>query len=233
MHDREQIDELPTIKSLGLPPEKHADRVVREMLKVLTAAHQWCWSAILAVIEQSNDGNPAAQRKMLERIKEAAQAFYLGAHIKTGKRGRYVLTIATMNAWNAETKAIVFPDDPMPETPWLAFSTTTITSKGKHRYDDEVCELYLFVTHHALSRLAQRCGARTIDDVAQAARRIGVTFLKTGRQTIDKILRDDGRMKVELPREMGTAVCPLKKYDDEYDGSLVITTLWKEDEEEA
>jgi hypothetical protein len=182
------------------------------------------------VIEHSNDSNAVAQLKMLERIKEAAGSFCLGAEIETGKRGRYVLTFLTMNALNAETKKIVRPDDPIPEKPWLAFSFVSITSKGRSRYDNE-CGVYLLVTHHALSRLAQRCGARTIDDVAQAARQIGSTFFEYGSQTADEILRDNTRMKVELPREMGTAVCPLRRYDDF--GCVVIATLWKEDEEEA
>jgi hypothetical protein len=42
------------------------------MLRLVTAVHQQSWSAIEAVIVHSNDGNPAAQLKMLERIKEAA-----------------------------------------------------------------------------------------------------------------------------------------------------------------
>jgi hypothetical protein len=136
-----------------------------------------------------------------------------------------------MNAWNAKTNEIVRPDNPIPEKPWLAFPIVSIMGKGRRRYDED-SKLCLLVTHHALSRLTRRCGARKIDDVALAARQIGATFFMNGQQTVNKILRDNTHMKVELPRKMGTAVCQLRRHDDGR-GSIVIATLWKEDEEEA
>jgi hypothetical protein len=37
-------------------------------------------------------------------------------------------------------------------------------------------------------------------------------------------------MRVELPRNMGVAICPLVKYADG-EGGVVVATLWKEGEE--
>ena len=228
--------QLPIIQSLGLPPEKHADRIVGEMLRVIAAERPIIWPRIHAVLGLMNDGNPKAQQKMLVKFKEAAGPFYFSANLETGTRGRYVLRFTAIEVWNAETKTIVMSDDEIPDTPWLGFSICNITSKGKRRYTEET-DLVLFVTHHALSRLAQRCGARTIHDVSLAARKIAVAFFedKWPKDTDGK-LRDNTRMKVDLQGDMGNAICVLRNYnytdDGSIVGSIVVVTLWKENEEE-
>ena len=166
---------------------------------------------------------------MLAKFTEAAAHFTLVTHLETGKRGRYKLIFVAIDAWNAETKEIVYEDDEIPETPWLAFSLVTITGKGDHRYDEE-SGVSLLVTHHALSRLAQRCGARTIWDVMNAARDIGSAFFSYGWQvTKDEPFIDNTRMRVETSH--GTLICPLRKYNDGGEG-IVVATLWKKGEQE-
>jgi hypothetical protein len=36
------MNQFPIIQSLGPPPEKHADRIVAEMLKLIVVAHAKC-----------------------------------------------------------------------------------------------------------------------------------------------------------------------------------------------
>ena len=217
---------IPQIKSIGLPPEKHADRVVGEMLTVIANARQKRWARMTDIIGKAPDGNPKAQARMVEKLREAARPFCLAVDLEPGKRGRYTLRLATVEAWNPATKDIVGMDEPLPELPWLALNRVDLTSKGNHRYDQEY-GLVLAITHHALSRLAQRCGARTVTDIWHASLMIIRAYADI---YAGKTFRDNMRMRVELPRNMGVAICPLVKYADG-EGGVVVATLWKEGEE--
>jgi hypothetical protein len=213
---------MPEIQSLGLPPERHADRVVLEMLKVIAGARRQVWPRLLGVIGRCPDGNPKAQARMLAKLEAAAGPFIVWTALESGKRGRYRLFLVTTDVWNPETKEIMAPDDAIPEMPWLAFTVVKLTSKGDHHYGDEAF-VPLLVTHHALSRLAQRCGARTILDIWFAASEIGEAYFSNGL----KGFSDNSRLKVSLPNEMGNAICVLRS---DSDGADVVTTLWQEDE---
>jgi hypothetical protein len=171
---------LPEIQSVGLPPERHADRVVLEMLKLLATARQETWSRIRDILGQCADGNPKAQARMLEKLKTAAGPFIFGTQLKPGKRGRYKLYFLDTQVWNPETGDVVHPEDmTIPEMPWLAFMIVELTSKGDHRYHAD-SSVALLMTHHALSRLTQRCGARTMQDIWNAACEIAAAYFKTG-----------------------------------------------------
>jgi hypothetical protein len=216
---------LPEIQSVGLPPERHADRVVLEMLKLLAEARQQTWPEIQAILNQGPDGNPKAQARMLAKIKTAAGPFIVSAQLKPGKRGRYQFHFLDTHVWNPETGKVVMPDDTsIPEMPWLAFMIVEWTSKGDHRYDVK-SSVALLMTHHALSRLTQRCGARTIQDIWHAAREIAVAYFKTGPGEF----RDNSRLKVPLPDNMGTAICVLRSINNDC-GDVVVTTLWQDGE---
>jgi hypothetical protein len=54
------------IQSLGLPPERHADRVVAEMMRELARKHVTLWDEIGAVVCtcKGGAGSPKAQRKL-------------------------------------------------------------------------------------------------------------------------------------------------------------------------
>jgi hypothetical protein len=146
--------------------------------------------------------------------------------LKPGKRGRYELYLLDTLVWNPETMDAVKPDDmTIPEMPWLAFMIIKVTSKGDYRYDVDTSAA-LLVTHHALSRLAQRCGARTIMDVWHAARAIAAAYFTMIRS---EEFCDNSRLRVALPNEMGTAVCVLRLCDKDYD-DVVVATLWQEGE---
>jgi hypothetical protein len=45
------MQQFPTITSLGLPPEKHADRIVAEMLRIIAAKRAECWPKLHAVLD--------------------------------------------------------------------------------------------------------------------------------------------------------------------------------------
>ena len=147
------------IRSVGLPPERHADRVVAEMLRELARKRSTIWTTIDQAISSSSDGCPKAQRKMEERVKRAgAQATTL----YPGKRGRYELVIYDFTGWDCARDAEITVGDAIPQTPWIACNVTSIKSYGNGREETDIKSApYLFITHHALSRTAQRLGMRT------------------------------------------------------------------------
>jgi hypothetical protein len=216
------MNQMPEIQSIGSPPEKHADRVVLEMLKVIAGARQLTWPEIRDIVGQCPDGNPKAQAKMLEKLK-VANPFTVGTQLIPGKRGRYELYFLDAHVWNPATRDVMAPLAAIPKMPWLAFMIIKLTSKGGHRYAINN-SIALLITHHALSRLTQRCGARTIQDVWFAAREIGATYFSTELSTES---RDHTRLRVPLPHEMGTVICALQSSDN----NAVVATLWQEDEQ--
>jgi hypothetical protein len=76
------------IQSVGPPPERHADRIVAEMLRQLAVQRAKRFPAIAAAILGSRDGGPRAQRRMQERVERAGA---IGTSLTPGKRGSYTL----------------------------------------------------------------------------------------------------------------------------------------------
>jgi hypothetical protein len=67
------------------------------------------------------------------------------------------LLLYQLVGWDPVRDDEIGPGDPMPEKPWIALFITTISGRG-HKIKSRPV---LFVTHHALSRAAQRFGLRT------------------------------------------------------------------------
>src|SRR5262245_45559980 len=220
------MNQFPIIQSLGSPPEKHADRIVAEMLKLIVAAQATCWPAIRTALKTA-DGNPAAQERMHRKLKAAVSSL-LGSKLMPGKRGRYHLSFLLLAGWNAERKTLIDAGDPIPEKPWIVLSNIWIESRGRFRYITKA-HYSLFITHHALSRLAQRCDVRTIDAVYDAVLRIVNRYMAWCADNDNQPPRDGDRLKVELPHGMGNAICTLCNHAD-YETSAVVVTLWREDE---
>lgn len=220
------MNELPRITSIGAPPELHADRIVASMLRVIVSIRAKRWPEAQAVYEaHPKDGNPGAQARLLKRIEKAMRGFVLGSALESGKRGRYKIHLLVLDGWDAEKSIIIGPDDRIPAKPWIAISQVIVTSKGDHRYD-ETTEVPLLITHHALSRLAQRCGARDLRQVYYAVRAIGAAYIK---QMKGRFVCHNERMRVET--DLGPVICVLSHHADG-NGGIVLTTLWNEEDPE-
>ena len=155
------------IQSVGAPPERHADRVVAEMLRQLAETRARLWPAMWQAIDSSSDGSPKAQRKMAERIRRAGA---LDVELEPGKRGCYNLTFYHSAGWNPIKNDSIEQGDTIPKLPWIVYYVTTVESKGKGSSEIKVSSSpLLFVTHHALSRIAQRFGARTTEHLLNAS----------------------------------------------------------------
>ena len=158
------------IQSIGRPPERHADRIVGEMMRRLARTHADVWRAINEAVASSSDGSPRAQRKMAERIERAGA---LATDLTPGKRGRYTLVVNDVVGWDRERDAAVLVGDPIPDRPWIACNVTVVESEGRG------CDLVtirskpmVLVTHHSMSRAAQRLGVRTPAHLVAATRAI-------------------------------------------------------------
>jgi hypothetical protein len=150
------------IQSAGPPPERHADRVVAEVLRVTAVSHASTKQAISDAIINSSDGSPKAQRKMEARIKAAGASN--NTYLTPGKRGRYALQIYDLSGWDPARDIEIGLNDPIPREPWIVCWLNLLESEGRGRIDLKSAPI-LFVTHHALSRAAQRWGARTVNDL--------------------------------------------------------------------
>jgi hypothetical protein len=164
------------IQSLGAPPERHADRKIAEMLQEISRVTAELLPNIRAVVASSSDGNPVAQRKLEARLKR------VGAHgtiLKPGKRGKYRIGFFTWSGWDPATDTIIQLGDALPLKPWLANCLHQIRSEGRSRGRVELEVVpTLLISHHSLSRLAQRRGARTWQDLLNASMGIWVAMIR-------------------------------------------------------
>jgi hypothetical protein len=208
------------IQSLGLPPERHADRVIAAMLRQIARASAHLMPTISEVVANSSDGSPKAQRKLEARLRRAG-AF--GTSLTTGKRGRYQIYFFSWGGWDPEKKSPIAFGDPMPSKPWLAVFANHLKSDGRGagRVHLKAAPAVL-VTHHSLSRLAQRAGARTAGDLIDAMH----GFLAAASEIITSAAPDDAppaagwRVPVDLPT--GEVIVVIKRELET--GTLIATT---------
>jgi hypothetical protein len=123
-------------------------------------------------------GNPKAQHRFVRRlVKHAASKALIDVQLTPGKRGRYALTQVIWAVAAPYAEAPLWPDDPVPERPWLTCVTHVLAPKHPEL---ERTARAVTLTHHAMQRLAERCDARTTDDLLAALRQIWLKSEKAG-----------------------------------------------------
>jgi hypothetical protein len=91
--------------------------------------------------------------------------------LSTGKRGKYEILIYDFTGFDPSRDAEIGPNDPIPEKPWISCNLSMLESPGGGRNMVEVnSRPVLFITHHAMSRVAQRLGMRTSEHLMASAR---------------------------------------------------------------
>ena len=213
----------PHIRSVGLPPERHADRVVAEMMREVAKTHFMLWETIKEVIAASRGGSPKAQRKLAERILRAGA---IHTKLWPGKRGKYEILIYDFTGFDPSRDAEIGPDDPIPEKPWIACNLSMLESQGGGRNMVEVnSRPVLFITHHAMSRVAQRLGMRTSEHLMASARIIWNGCLTLLNDTADEnawLKAPPDGWRVPIP-PMEDALVVLKRHEKRQ--ALVATTV--------
>ena len=161
----------PEINSIGPPPEIHADRIIGLMLQQMVREHSLLWAAIRAIPKDPHirDGNPRAQAKLEAKIKNLGA---LATSLQPGKRGRYELDVYSLAGWDPQRDTLIEPGDPIPKKPWICTLFNVIRGEGHGRVRSLGFSPVLFLTHHCLSRSAQRWGVRTVGDLSAAIKEI-------------------------------------------------------------
>jgi hypothetical protein len=206
-----------SIQTPGPPPERHADRLVAEMLRHLAIKRALLSNKIVDALVTSSDGSPRAQRKMHDRVLRAGASRAL---LEPGKRGRYTLFYFDWTGWNAARGKEIEVDDPIPPKPQIVCWLSSIKSEGRGRHKSHFRTApFLFVTHHALSRTAQRLGVRTVADLEAVVARLSDTAMELNKKNLGLSDDDGGWARVppmgwRVPlTKSGNIVVVLKKHD--------------------
>jgi hypothetical protein len=183
------------IRSAGRPPERHADRVIGQMLGHLAKQVAHLPDTIRAVVHDSKDGGPRAQRRMVNRLEEAGKVSgrkVIIAMLRPGKRGKYALRLVFWTGWDPARDCEIGPGDPVPDKPWVVLWVAIVTSEGNGR-ERVAWKRYplIFVSHHLLSRAAQRLGVRTLGQLQTMIGNVAAAGLKlvTDKDDLDVVLK--------------------------------------------
>ena len=163
------------VQSVGAPPERHADRVVSEMISHLSREHAQRWEFIENLVRNPyvHDGGPKSQARLEAKVKAAGgvQTF-----LRPGKKGRYCLRAYSWMGWNPLTNAPITDADDIPFCPQLAHYCYEVLGLGKGSV--RFCGYtVLIVSAHVLSRCVQRWQARTLSDLRKVIETIGTVAL--------------------------------------------------------
>jgi hypothetical protein len=216
---------VPQIQSLGRPPELHADRVVAEMIHWILAERDRRWEVFWAEWNSGSIGNPLGQSRMVKRMREAGGDLLLHLHLDPGKRARFELTLSEVIGYDPQLNAAIHAKGPPPPPkPWLAVVATHVKWYGRVRHPEIDDAEVLLLTHHALSRLAQRAGARTPADLLMATRVLFDVILHA-RIERDELPTAGRRFTISLPEHMGEATAVVARHENPEVRAFVVTTI--------
>jgi hypothetical protein len=214
----------PEIQSIGPAPQLHADRVVAGMMRLVAQRHADLPERLRKIVDGANDGAPAGQRRLTARIKQIDGVHH--AILKPGKRGKYKIQIFDVSGWDSARDAMIGVGDVCPERPWLALWMTNIISSGNGRghivFDGYVM---VFVTHHALSRAAQRFGVRTVADMLGVVDAIhAATIMLVSEKKSGWCSTPPEGWPIPIGRPPNTAVVVVKSHETRQ--CLIATTVY-------
>ena len=216
---------VPQIQSIGPPPELHADRVVAEMLHWIIAQRDRRWEIFWAEWNSGSIGNPKGQSRMVKRMREAGGDLLLHLHLDPGKRARFELPLSEVVGYDPRLNtAIHAKGPPPPPKPWLSVVATHVKWYGRVRHPEINDAEVLLLTHHALSRLAQRAGARAPSDLL-AATRVLFDVILHAQIGPDDVPPAGRRFTVSLPEHMGEATAVVARHENPEVRALVVTTI--------
>jgi hypothetical protein len=129
--------------------------------------------ALKDIVDKAKDGNPKSQARMTARL-EAAGA--LRPLLTPGKRGKYRLMFFGRCGWDPARDALITLDDPIPAKPWVTVTLTKLEGLGRGHFTWGT-KAVLFITHHSLSRAAQRSdGLRSAEHLSLVVSTIAAAF---------------------------------------------------------
>ena len=103
----------------------------------------------------------------MERLRKVGGKGIVELRLTPAKRGKFVMMWVQWQVVQPGTADLLKKDEPLPDRPWLSCDVAYVYGNG------EMNQYVAFVlTHHALQRLAERCGVRTPDDMLAALKDI-------------------------------------------------------------
>jgi hypothetical protein len=200
-------------------PERHADRVVAEMLRWIVADRQQRMAALKETLRSAPDASPGDQQRLVDTFKQIGGPFFpIVSLIESRKRGRYEIWISSIDGWNRDTQEIIFTSsDAIPERPQLAASIIIARGLGHHRHDVKAC-VGLIISHHALSRLVQRSENRTVEDLLAAV----TSLIKAYAEVCLQIESKNSRLRFQT--NGGEVIAQLEEHRDG-SGKVVAKTI--------
>ena len=210
----------PKIASIGPPPDKHAERIVSEMLRYMheqrTKMHRKHGHTMIDVRTM---GAPKGQIKTVEKMRQKIGPLLLEIGLAPAKRGKFVMITSEWCLWNPKAQLPVSSEEPAPEgAAWLAVTSSTYT--GNNYVPKVTTGLALIITHHSLTRLCQRAGVVTVGDMILAVRKLwSVTDHLMARfdpKSQDWLRPPDGSWLLAMPIQDSpvAVIAPEREYGD-------------------
>ena len=209
---------IPQIISVGAPPEQHADRVTSEMLEFIVRLRAAVWAKGEATIAPSAMGNPAAQERHVARLRKLNGALWPFVHLTPGKRGRFTLELIEITGWdgNAHRRIDAFDDiAELPSRLWLYVEHIRIVGRPNAEPEGSGGGI-VWLSHHALSRLCQRCNARRPRDLIVATHALvsAVCEAEVAKILPRPVTNPAGhRLRVKLGGALGDCVAVFQRHE--------------------
>jgi hypothetical protein len=169
-------------------------------------------------------GNPVGQARIVKRLSKAGGLLLTSIGLKPGKRARFELHVGGVVGYDPDRDELITEDSPSrPFKPWLAVTITTTRGLGPQRAPEIDASILTLVSHHALSRIAQRCGARDPRDLL-----LGVRALFAALTEAEIVFADDippgGHLLVKFANGIET-IAALERHRNPAIDAVVVPTI--------
>ena len=191
--------QAPKIQSVGPPPNRHAERIVDEMLVWMHGQQREIWNRSKRSLHRRQMGNPTGQERAIARFREAIGDMALDIRLRTGKRGRFRLAMAAWVVWNSRKEDMAHPHDPPPDNSALAVAFSTCGRD--HQWNSGVP---LIVTRHAMVRMAERAGMRTVSDLVSAMGSVWRAYYNIIAREVDALIDEQPEILRGEPTKGGS-----------------------------
>jgi hypothetical protein len=221
---------IPRIISAGAPPEQHADRVTSEMIAFIIRLRAAVWAKGEATIAPGKMGNPVSQARHVAKLRKLHGALWPFTHFEPGRRGRFTLDIVEITGWDcvAHRQIEVFDDiAALPTRLWLYARHMRVVGRPNADWESFAGGI-VWLSHHALSRLCQRCNARHPRDLIVATHALinAVCKAETAKILPRPVTNPAGhRLRVELGGELGACIAVLQKHDRTEETAPVVVSI--------
>ena len=210
------MNALPQITSIGPPPTLHAQRIVGLMLEHLHQTRRGARDHLAGILKSRQLGTPVGQARVFKRVQLAAGDTAIDLRLETGKRGRFVLIVATWATVGPD--GLLADDGPLPHGAGIVAMTAVY--RAKNYVPDTRGGATLTISRHALVRMAERADVRTVPELLTVVRSLWAVGLALQTEP-NELWRNPPRAGWQIP--LGDGVAVLIPHRD--DTHLIVPTV--------